>query len=320
MRTPSPQQLPLLPAARPRSRQQATAEGFTRTDLEGPLWRSPFRGVHSPEGQDPTHPHLRLLEAAAALVPGTAIGGWAAAWLLGTRELDGRRGGGPGDPVLVCLEPAARIVRRAGLCPFRSRLLPDDVVTVDGVLITSPVRTAFDVARLAPSLADAVADLDAVCRDVGVSPGEVAEYARQRPRWRGVPLVLRAVALVDVRTRSRGESRLRVLWRCDAKLPAPQVNVEVRNGRGHLLALADLLDPEVGLVGEYDGSDHRTAERHTADNGREEGLERAGLVVVRATGLDLAHRLRTVTRLKAAWAEAASRPRGRWSWRDPSAA
>ena len=46
--------------------------------------------------------------------------------------------------------------------------------------------------------------------------------------------------------------------------------------------MADLLDPEAGLVGEYDGEGHRELDRHVLDNAREEWFEDAGLVVVRA--------------------------------------
>ncbi|HEU4567598.1 MAG TPA: hypothetical protein VFR99_06135 [Marmoricola sp.] len=317
---PRPHQLPLIPAARPRSRAEASAEGFTRSDLDSPRWRSSLRNVHSPVDQDPTHPHLRLLEAAGALVPGTALGGWAAGWLHGARELDGRGHGGQElEPVLVCLDPPAQIRWRRGLRPFRSRLLPTDLDVVDGVTVTSVVRTGFDLARLAPSLADAVADLDCLCRDCELDPAAVAAYASQRRRWRGVEQAVRAAGLVDVRTRSRGESRLRVLWRCDAKLPRPEVNARVVDPSGHLLGIVDLLDVESGLAGEYDGSDHRELAQHTADNGREEGLERAGLTVVRFTSLDLSHRLRTVQRLREAWLAARRTPRGGWAWRPRSA-
>jgi hypothetical protein len=54
---------------------------------------------------------------------------------------------------------------------------------------------------------------------------------------------------------------------------------------------------------------------HTHDNSREEDLENLGLVVVRATSLDLGALLpRTVTRLRTGWGRAAATPRPRWGW------
>lgn len=44
---------------------------------------------------------------------------------------------------------------------------------------------------------------------------------------------------------------------------------------------------EAGLVGEYDGADHRGAHRHSKDVGREDLLRRHGLEVFRVTGPDL---------------------------------
>ena len=74
--------------------------------------------------------------------------------------------------------------------------------------------------------------------------------------------------------------------------------------RGRLLGIADLLDPVTGLVGEYDGADHRSAGRHSADVDRESRMRDEGLEVFRVTGPDLLHRRRVVERIEAAQARA----------------
>jgi very-short-patch-repair endonuclease len=52
-------------------------------------------------------------------------------------------------------------------------------------------------------------------------------------------------------------------------------------------------------VAEYDGAQHRELDQHTSDNAREEGFEDHGLVVARATSLDLwRRRSQLVTRLR----------------------
>jgi hypothetical protein len=152
----------------------------------------------------------------------------------------------------------------------------------------------------------------------GLALDSVTEYAKARRRWRGLPVLRQAVALADPRARSKGESLLRLVWRLDAGLPTPEVNASVRNLDGRLLGIADLLDPAAGLVGEYDGALHREAESHTRDNAREEWLEDAGLIVVRATSIDLRRRFvsRTVLRLRTAYRRglARDRNRDRWMW------
>ncbi len=89
-------------------------------------------------------------------------------------------------------------------------------------------------------------------------------------------------------------------------LPPPLVNRPVFDRRGRLLAIVDLLDPAAGLVGEFDGADHRGARRHSDDVAREDVLRRHGLEVFRVTGPDLARPERVTRRMIEA------RNRSRW--------
>lgn len=108
---------------------------------------------------------------------------------------------------------------------------------------------------------------------------------------------------------------MRVVWIATAELPAPLVNVGVRDRTGLLLGVPDLLDEASGLVGEYDGAHHRTLQNHTADNVREERLEEHNLTVVRATALDLyVRRAGLVTRLRHGYERACARDRSRDRW------
>jgi len=213
-----------------------------------------------------------------------------------------------------------QVRRRNGLRLRFSALLGDDVCMVAGVPVTSVVRTAFDVGRWT-AWPESVVSLDAFAAALRLHLGLVAEIAECRPGWRGTPQLRRGVALADPRARSRGESRMRLLWVLEAQLPAPQSNAAVRLLDGRLLGVVDLLDPASGLVGEYDGSGHREALQHADDNAREEGLEAADLTVVRLGGPDLSRgrRLRSVERLRTAHARAIERtllPK-RWTWSSP---
>ena len=283
----------------PFARRAALARGIGRHELDGPLWHRPFRDVHVWSSLDADDPDLRTCLAGRLLPAGAAIGGWAAARVLGVLDLDGRSHDGHLEPVLLCLSRPQQVLRRAGIRPFRSDLDLDDVINVAGMPVTSPVRTCFDLGRLAGSLREAVVLLDAALRDLGVPPGDLSAYAADRRRWRGVPRLHQALPLVDTHAASPGESRLRLCWVLDADLPTPQANREIRDEQGRLLGITDLLEPHSGLASEYDGHFHRPVARQTADQVREEALERAGLVVVRATVLDVGpHRHRLAQRLR----------------------
>lgn len=236
--------------------------------------------------------------AVAAALPGAVIGGWAAAHLLGVADMDGRTPDGRELPVMVCPGRSGRFRPRGGVVLLRSPLGPGDVVEVAGVAVTSPVRTAFDLARTAGGPWRAVEEVDCVVR--GRDPallGAVARYAADRSGWTGVGLARRAAAAASVHTLSRGESWVRMVWTELARLPPPLLNVPVHDHDGHHLGTPDLLDPDVGLVGEYDGAGHRTAHQQHADAVRAELLVGAGLVLVRISAVDrrspraTAHRL-----------------------------
>lgn len=64
------------------------------------------------------------------------------------------------------------------------------------------------------------------------------------------------------------------------------MNSPIFDREGHLLGIADLLEPTSGTVTEYDGSSHRAAVAHAEDNDREERFERHSLTVVRVSDLD----------------------------------
>lgn len=84
----------------------------------------------------------------AALAPRAALGQLSAAWVYGCAP--------PPETVALLVNPGGR---SAALPPFSGctlrqvRLGPQDVVTIGGVPVTSPLRTALDVARSAPASA-----------------------------------------------------------------------------------------------------------------------------------------------------------------------
>ncbi len=107
---------------------------------------------------------------------------------------------------------------------------------------------------------------------------------------------------------------MRLVWVLDARLPTPLVNVPVFDLRESLVAVADLLDPEAGVIGEYDGADHRTAHRHSSDLAREDRCRAVNLDFFRLTGPDMRDRQRLVSRMQRARSRGLRRDRSRDAW------
>lgn len=295
--------------------------------LRGPGWKRTSRGLYVPTGAGAS-PEQRITEAAALLPAYGAVGGWASAYLLGARLLDGRGPYGCGTlPVLLCLGADGQIRPRPGVATSRDRLPVSDVWDVDGHSCTSPLRSAFDCARLMTDLTEAVVHVDLILACDFFPREELSAYVAAHPGWRGVPRARRVVALAAAGVRSPPETRMRLAWVLDAGLPAPLVNRPVFDLTGNLLGYPDLLDPEAGTVSEYDSDDHRELSAHTADNVREECFEHHGLTVARVTKLDLraSRRPALVSRLRQARARGLRRDRShdRWTlqpvpgWRGP---
>lgn len=302
---------------------RAREEGISRWLLRSGGFARVRHDVHVRADLSLEAPDVRVAVAAAALPARTVIGGWAAARLhesgVITRQLDlfdGRlpdvRPSSRTLPVLVTGEAATRVRVTAGVEVFRSVVPPEEREVIAGVPLTSPARTAFDLARLWP-LVPAVAALDRLLALGLVTLEEVRGPLAERVRWNGVARGRRALGLADGGAESPRETHLRLLWQA-AGFGRPLCNPVVTDARGGFVARVDLLDPDAGVVGEYDGAVHADAARRADDARRQEALEDLGLVVVRAADRDVgtaAGREAWRARLSRAYARARTRS-GSW--------
>lgn len=306
---PEPGQQPRLTVS------EAAARGLTRANLRSSGWRSPYRGLHvlgPAVAAEDLAPGDRIRDAAALLPVDGQVGGWAAAYLLGVEVLDGRRPGSGAAPVPLLLPPHHHPRKRSGIDWERTGVVPADRQQADGLTVTSPGRTAFDLLR-GPDRVEAVVAGDAVLRTVGGRP-RLRQLLADTVRWPHVQRARRAYALLDPRAASPPETRLRLVWVLGG-LPPPLVNPSVYDPRGRHLGTVDLLDADAGLAVEYDGAHHRGARQHAADNRREERLEAHGLVVVRVSAPDLPDRDGSLLhRLSEARARGLARDRSRDRW------
>lgn len=288
--------------------------GVSRAETSGPLWRSPYRGVRLWAAHDLAQPATRIGATLPLLPPDGVLGGWAAAYAAGVWQLDGFAVDGSPLPVEHVLPPPRRLRRRDGIRLRREVLAPTDIAVFRGLRVTSPARTAMDLARLAPDLVEAVVALDAVLHASYVARQDVEACVRAHPNLRGIGQARAALELCDARAESGWETRLRMIWVLEARLPPPHVNVSVTSKAGRFLGRPDLLDEEAGLAAEYDGGHHRELKQHTEDNRREERLERAGLRVIRFTVIDVLDQLAAAQRLREERAARLGRDRFRERW------
>lgn len=313
-------------AVRPQSSAELVRNGISRKVLRGPTWRRVRRGFYVPAaaGHRTDRRQLttaqRILDATPSTTGRAAFGAWTAAYVLGVDWLDGT------DPHTMAELPidiiAADLRRRQppGLSYRFTEVPHGDIVVRDGLRVTSPCRTAFDGARWARTLEDAVVFIDS---SIGFLPLDLAEleaYICAHPQWTGVRQATAAVKLARPGVMSTWETRLRLCWRLQADLPEPLINAPIFDRSGSLLGIADLFDPDSALVAEFDGDQHREPEQHRLDNIREEKLESANIVVVRSAKADLRRERRhLIDRLQDGYRRGQRRDRSqdRWSLRQP---
>ena len=163
--------------------------------------------------------------------------------------------------------------RRRDIRARRQVLLPDEVVVLDGIPVTSEARTWLDLAPVL-SIADLVATGDSAVRG-SATPDELAELISRATHRRGVVRARSALPLLDARSRSRPESHLRYAL-VSSGLPAPAVNEPIFDAHGGWLAEPDLSYEDVRLAIEYNGRDHADERRMRKDITREVDISIAG--------------------------------------------
>jgi hypothetical protein len=152
--------------------------------------------------------------------------------------------------------------QRPELVAHRYQLRPADIVMVGGLLVTSIARTWRDLACVL-SLPDLVAAGDCALRS-GVTTEELVDVLEASSRKHRARLARRAISLLDVRSRSRPESHLRVAI-SGGDMPRFEVNVPVYRREGGWLAEPDLSLAEALLALEYQGADHADLRRMRKD-------------------------------------------------------
>ena len=234
-------------------RRIAVVEGWSDGELarltRSGAWTRVRRGAYV-VGELPdraTARHRLLIRATmAGLRRPAVVSHQSAAVLLGLPLWDIRL-----DRVHVTRTPPAWNDAGRSLCCHVGRLRDDDIVVVDGLPVTGPVRTALDLARSVPH-ETAVVLLDAALHAELLSAAALRD---RLPDLLGVPgsrAAARAVAAADGLSESVGESRSRIALHRLGLAPT-DLQLEVRTADGHLVGRTDFAWREARLVGEFDG-------------------------------------------------------------------
>lgn len=255
--------------------------GLTRKQLrrlvrDGEVRRL-LRGVYAAATLEDT---VDLRAAAVALVtPGAhVIRDRTAAWLHGVDVLTYAEHDVI-PPVETCALRGGSPSARAGVQGATRDLAPGDVMRLNGLRVTTPLRTALDLGALLKRR-EALAALDAFCRLHGITRGQLVTGAQRFRRRRGVVQLRELVTLVDPRAESARESWTRIEIH-DHGLPMPEPQHWIVVGGRRLFRL-DLAYPKHRLAIEYDGweAHEQTPEQVEHDQARRRWLRDQGWTVI----------------------------------------
>ncbi|MBV9640362.1 MAG: hypothetical protein JO330_12495 [Mycobacteriaceae bacterium] len=172
-----------------------------------------------------------------------------------------------------------------GVKTYLDRFAADEVQFIRGMRVTTPARTAFDLACRHPT-ESAVAAIDSLARATHLQPADVERIARRYPGRRGIKRARASLELVDPGAESPRETGLRLLL-IRANFPRPQTQIPVYDDFGHLIARLDMGWQDLRVAVEYEGDHHRSDPRQfTNDIRRVETLTELGWIIVRVTAQD----------------------------------
>ena len=269
--------------------QEAAAAGVSLRRLRHGALYTPTRGIRVPNHgstlgpaepckPETVRPFTRVTEFSAAS-HATAFTFWQFPGFLPGQQ----------DPRIHISRPdTMAIPRRTGVIGHVGQFFDDEIVCVDGLLVTSRARTWLDIARkMSVDELTVVADhllriprLEYEARDAPHCTLE--QLTDMLDRHKGTPGIRKARLALDlarVGADSAPETRLRLALE-RAGLPEPHLNecTELCSG---VVRQPDVGYPEHQVAVEYEGEGHSGAEQIVRDIAREEDYSRAGWLVIR---------------------------------------
>jgi hypothetical protein len=292
--------------------------GPTRSQARSSTWIRVAHGWYVKRELRPDVVEQRIVEQASRLPPDGAVTAWASLRWRGGGFFDGTDQGGRRIlPVPLVMGPTGNLRLGPGAQISWEQCAPWEREVVAGIPCTTVRRSLFDEIRRRGSIRSGVVAADMAIAAGLLTAEELADYVGMRPAWTGVPMTRKVLPLIESRSESPQESLLRLVWTLDAGLPRPMCNYDVFSEDGAFLGRPDLLDPDAGLVGEYDGADHLREDRRQRDRTREERFRDHGLEYVTVVRGEINRPEQVVRRLRAAYDRACSNARPvRWKISD----
>lgn len=243
----------------------------TRRTLASRHWMI-YRNVYLPDDVELT-PKLRAVAAWLWSNRNATVAGVSAAALYGAKWIDAAL--------------PAELIRREtadadGIVAHRNTLRDDESVLLDGIPVTTPSRTAFDLGRKV-AFETAMIRVDALANATALKPDEVARVAGNHRGARGIVQLRRVIELMDGGAESPQETRTRLLL-VAAGCPTPQTQIVVVDEHGSFVGRIDMGWPEWKVGVEYDGPQHwNDPVQHARDIDRLAGLAAQGWTIIRVS-------------------------------------
>ena len=263
------------------------------------FYRPLYPGVYAPPDVEPS----AIQRAVAAWLWSRrrgVVAGLSASAVLGTKWING----------LVAAELVHHNRRAPQMLTVHSdELSLGETMEVDGMTVTTPARTAFDLGRRL-NLKDGVKRIDALMNATQLKVVEIESVIERHPGVRGLGKLRKTLSLVDGGAESPYESLTRLML-VGAGLPHPQTQLPVFDEFGFVVAYLDMGWPEYRVGVEFDGAQHWTdARQRSRDVERLAGLEALGWTIIHVSS-DMLRTSAVVVRRVTAALEAAGCPR-RW--------
>jgi hypothetical protein len=184
-----------------------------------------------------------------------------------------------------------------GIHAWSDRTADDEVEVIGGIRVTTPARTALDLACRYP-FDEAVAAIDALARATKLKMADVELLAERYSGRRGIRDARKVLDLVDPGAESPRETWLRLLVIRNG-FPRPQTQIPVYDEYGALVAVLDMGWEHIKLALDYEGDHHRNPVRFNKDIRRHDDVTELGWIDIRVTSRDTEGGI--IGRLTAEW-------------------
>lgn len=234
-----------------------------------------YPGIYVPRDTVPT---AKAKAKAAWLWSGRRgiVAGRSAAALLGSKWLDARH---PAELIHDNRRPPSGIRTRI------DHVEDDEVTVVGGIRVTTPARTALDLACRYP-VDEAVALVDALANATHLKMADVELLVERYRGRRGIKNARTVLDLVDAGAESPRETWLRLLA-IRAGFARPRTQVPVHDEYGVLVGVFDMAWEADNVAADYEGDQHRTDRRRFGrDIHKAETVTRMGWAHIRVTSMD----------------------------------